>query len=99
MVFHDGVAKAYAFATVLTQINEPNRSGVTLANVGDDRTGTILVAHPDITHLKVRSQALEQEISHSADEAAMRDLKLRKLYLEDELELLRQHYLNLARMH
>ncbi len=50
-------------------------------------------------YLELRSQALEQEISRSADEAVIRDLKLRKLHLEDELELLRQQCLKLERLH
>ncbi len=56
------------------------------------------MTHPDISYLELRNQALEQEISQSGDEAVLRDLKLRKLYLEDELELLRQRYLKLAHL-
>ncbi len=67
--------------------------------MGDDYTGTIVVKDLDITYLELRNQALEEEISHSADEAVIRDLKLRKLYLEDQLELLRQQYLKLAHLH
>ncbi len=61
--------------------------------------GTIVVTDSDIIYLELRNQALEQDISHSADEAVIRDLKLRKLYLEDELELLRLHYLKLPHLH
>jgi hypothetical protein len=53
--------------------------------------------HPDVRYLELRCQALEEEISLSAHEATIRDLTLRKLHLEDELELLRQQRLNLER--
>ena len=53
--------------------------------------------HPDVSYLELRCQALEKEISLSAHEATIRDLTLRKLTLEDELESLRQQTLNLER--
>ena len=49
--------------------------------------------HPDVSYLELRCQALEKEISLSAHEATIRDLTLRKLTLEDELESLRQQRL------
>ena len=55
--------------------------------------------HPDSTYLELRQQTLEQEMSRSTDEATIRHLKLRKLYLEDELEELRLQYLKLERPH
>ena len=55
--------------------------------------------HPDSTYLELRQQTLEQEMSRSIDEATIRHLKLRKLYLEDELEELRLQCLKLERPH
>ena len=55
--------------------------------------------HPDVSYLELRCQALETEISLSVHEAIIRDLTLRKLHLEDELELLRQQWLKLERWH
>ena len=55
--------------------------------------------HPDSTYLELRQQTLEQEMSRSTDEATIRHLKLRKLYLEDELEELRLQCLKLERPH
>ena len=55
--------------------------------------------HPDVSYLELRCQALEKEISLSAHEATIRDLTLRKLTLEDELESLRQQWLKLERWH
>ena len=55
--------------------------------------------HPEVRYLELRCQALEEEISLSAHEASIRDLKLRKLHLEDELELLRQQRLKFERWH
>jgi len=57
------------------------------------------VKHFDVSYLELRCQALAEEISHSAHEATIRDLTLRKLHLEDELELLRQQWLKLERWH
>ena len=55
--------------------------------------------HFDVSYLELRCQALAEEISLSAHEASIRDLKLRKLHLEDELGLLRQQRLKLERWH
>jgi len=55
------------------------------------------VKHFDVSYLELRCQALAEEISLSAHEATIRDLTLRKLHLEDELELLRLQRLNLER--
>ena len=60
----------------------------------DDRKGPKVVKHPDVSYLELRCQALEKEISLSAHEATIRDLTLRKLHLEDELELIRQQWLS-----
>jgi hypothetical protein len=57
----------------------------------------VMKQHPDVRYLELRCQTLEEEISLSAHEATIRNLTLRKLYLEDELELLRQQRLNLER--
>ena len=57
----------------------------------------VVKQHPDIRYLELRCQALAEEISLSVYEATVRDLTLRKLHLEDELELLRQQRLNLER--
>ena len=55
--------------------------------------------HFDVSYLELRCKALAEEISHSAHEATIRDLTLRKLHLEDELELLRQQRLKFERWH
>jgi hypothetical protein len=65
----------------------------------NDHKGPKVVKHPDVSYLELRCQALEKEISLSAHEATIRDLTLRKLHLEDELELLRQQWLKLERWH
>jgi hypothetical protein len=59
----------------------------------------VVKQHPDARYLELRCQALAEEISLSAHEASIRDLKFRKLHLEDELELLRQQRLKLERWH
>ena len=69
-------------------IHNPRRS--------DDYKGPKVVKHFDVSYLELRCQASE-EISLSAHEATIRDLTLRKLHLEDELELLRLQRLNLER--
>ena len=63
----------------------------------DDYKGPKVVKHFDVSYLELRCQALAEEISLSAHEATIRDLTLRKLHLEDELELLRLQRLNLGR--
>jgi hypothetical protein len=57
----------------------------------------VVKQHPDVRYLELRCQVLAEEISLSAHEATIRDLTLRKLHIEDELELLRQQWLNLER--
>ncbi len=47
------------------------------------------MTHPeDVLYLTLRRQAIEDEISGSSNEAVIRALRLRKLYLEDQLEQL-----------
>ena len=65
----------------------------------DDYKGPKVVKHFDVSYLELRCQALAEEISLSAHEASIRDLKLRKLHLEDELELLHQQRLKFERWH
>jgi hypothetical protein len=74
-----------------TSTHNPRRS--------DDYKGPKVVKHFDVSYLQLRCQALAEEILHSGHEASIRDLKLRKLHLEDELELLRQQWLKLERWH
>ena len=72
-----------------TSTDNPQRS--------NDYKGPKVVKHSDVSYLELRCQALAEEISLSAHEAIIRDLTLRKLHLEDELELLRLQRLNLER--
>jgi hypothetical protein len=72
-----------------TSTHNPRRSG--------DYKAPKVVKHFDVSHLELRCQALAEEIAFSAHEATIRDLTLRKLHLEDELELLRLQRLNLER--